>query len=146
MYSHCMSNSSLEGGDFTALDVDSRRLEISTVCSDVPHGFLGVEVALEDTGEHVSCHSNDTAIEWEGNSTGLVLVSRAQMRSLFKWMTSDLSAIIECTLRIEWDMCVTVHWWPNNGSGLGKPEILSHTLLSIAYLSSSRWVKQVLEK
>lgn len=68
------------------MDVDSRILKMSRiVCRDVLHGFLGAEAALEDTGKHVSFHLNDTAIEWERrNSTGLVLASRAQIRSLFK--------------------------------------------------------------
>lgn len=68
------------------MDVDSRILEMSRiVCRDVLHGFLGAEAAMEDTGEHVSFHLNDTAIEWERrDSTGLVLASRAQIRSLFK--------------------------------------------------------------
>lgn len=75
--SYYMCNSSLEVGDFTALDVDSRILEMSKiVCSDVSRGFLEAEVAMEATGEHVSFHSNDTAIEWERNSAGLVLVGR----------------------------------------------------------------------
>lgn len=38
----------------------------------------------EDTGEHVSFYSNDAANEWESNSTGLVLVSGAQVQALFK--------------------------------------------------------------
>lgn len=84
MSSYCMCNSSLEVGDFTALDVDSKILEMSKIaCSDVSRGFLGAEVAREDTGEHVSFHSNDTAIEWERKSMGLVLVSRVQMWFLF---------------------------------------------------------------
>ena len=34
-------------------------------------GFLRAEAAVEDPGEHVSFHLNDTAIEWERrNSIG----------------------------------------------------------------------------
>lgn len=54
------------------MDVDSRILETSKiVCRDVLSGFLGAEAAVEDPGEHVSFHLNDTAIDWERrNSIG----------------------------------------------------------------------------
>lgn len=49
-----------------------------------PVDSWGAEIAMEDTEEHGSFHSDGTAIEWKRSSPELVLVSGTQVQSLFK--------------------------------------------------------------